>query len=77
MNFKKLFGLSVFFGSLAKLLFFTKKPPKLHKNVPDYTRQPSDKDYVDVDVTEKQPNFTHPNSSSNDDNVIRSPDGSA
>ena len=69
MNFKKLFGLSVFFGSLAKLLFFTKKPPKL--------RQPSDKDYVDVDVTEKQPNFTHPNSSSNDDNVIRSPDGSA
>ncbi len=85
MGFKNLFGLSVFFGSLVKLLFFTKKTPKLHQNTQEYTPQKSDKEYVEVEVTDSEPDFAHPTSkmrhphedSINDDNEIRSPDGSA
>ena len=78
-----LFGLIL--GSLIKLLFFTKKTPTLHQNVPQYNPQASDQEYVEVNVTNKQPDFTHPtakmkhpvydNNQQND--FLRSPDGSA
>jgi|TARA_R100000093_G_C1924925_1_gene66834 hypothetical protein len=73
-------GLSVFLGSLLKLLFFTKKPPKLHQNTKKYTRKKSDKDYVEVDRKGAHPFYDYQKSygrNSPDDNVIRSPDGSA
>tara|TARA_R110000796_G_scaffold15031_2_gene48473 strand:- start:371 stop:601 length:231 start_codon:yes stop_codon:yes gene_type:complete len=76
MNFKKLFGLSLFIGGFSSL-FFGRKKRKFYQGRQDYTRQPSDKNYVDVDVTDSKLNYTHPNSSSKHDNVIRSPDYSA
>jgi len=54
-----------------------------YKDAPEYIHQTSDQEYVEVDVTDKQPNFTHPNdryihpNDRNEDDVIRSPDGSA
>jgi len=74
---KKIGLFALIFGSLIKLLFFTKKSPTLHQNAPQYNPQASDQEYVEVDLeTDKQPNFIHPNYR-NDDDVIRSPDGSA
>tara|TARA_R110002012_G_scaffold265840_2_gene449258 strand:+ start:426 stop:689 length:264 start_codon:yes stop_codon:yes gene_type:complete len=78
-----LFGLIL--GSIIKLLFFTKKKPKTQKNIykTEYNRQTSNQEYVEVDATDKQPDFNHPNkryihpNNRNDDDVIRSPDGSA
>lgn len=80
-----LFGLIL--GSLIKILFFTKKKPKpqrdIYKDAPEYIHQTSDQEYVEVDATDKTPNFTHPNdryihpNDRNEDDVIRSPDGSA
>lgn len=85
----KKIGLFAFiFGSLIKLLFFTKKPPTLHQNVPQYNPQASDQEYVGVDLSiDKPPDFTPPiyrgkiifpdNNFRDEDTVIRSPDGSA
>jgi len=84
MKFKKLFGFSILFASLVKLLFYT-KTLKLHKNAPKYTPQKSDREYVEINNTNKDPDFRHPTTKmnpphgrfENDDNVVRSPDGSA
>ena len=80
-----LFGLIL--GSLIKILFFTKKKPKpqrdIYKDAPEYIHQTSDQEYVEVDAPDKTPPFTHPNdryihpNDRNEDDVIRSPDGSA
>lgn len=74
-----LFGLIL--GSIIKLLFFTKKKPKPERAIfevytDEYNRQTADHAYVEIDATDKQPNFIHPNYR-DEDTVIRSPDGSA
>ena len=67
---KKLGLLAIIIGSVIKLLFFSPKQTKLHQNIPQYNPEPSDKDYVEIDITQNDV-------TSENNQIIRSPDGSA
>jgi hypothetical protein len=88
VNIKKVGGLFLLIGTILSL-FFRERPPKLYCGIPEYYPISSDDEYVEVDVTDQEPDFTHPTSKMKhpsfgghygneyDDNDVRFTDGSA